>query len=100
MLAQPHDDNAGDWQGLDSAVQAPRYAAIAQILHTFQADSKVLDIGCGEAVLRSWLPKDVSYTGIEPSSLAERKAVARNASDRIIHTSGKFEAQRASASCS
>jgi SAM-dependent methyltransferase len=86
---RPYNDNAGDWQGLNSAEQAPRYATIAEILCTFQADMQVLDVGCGEAVLRSWLPKDASYTGIEPSSLAVRKAIERDASARIIHTSAE-----------
>lgn len=86
---QPYNDNAGDWQGLHSAEQTPRYAAIAEILSTFQTDPKVLDVGCGEAVLRSYLSKDVHYTGIEPSSLAVRKAIKLDASAKIIHTSAE-----------
>ena len=46
-----YDENAGDWQGLDSQDQAPRYLEIASILKNFGADLDVLDVGCGEALL-------------------------------------------------
>lgn len=88
------NDDAGEWRGLDSSDQAPRYATIAEILHTFNSDRKVLDVGCGEGVLRAWLPEYTDYTGIEPSSLAVRVAVERNGLARIIHTSAeKFDAR-------
>jgi SAM-dependent methyltransferase len=88
------NDDAGDWRGLDSLGQAPRYAAIAEILHRFNSDRKVLDVGCGEGVLRGWLPEYVDYTGIEPSSLAARIAVERKSLARIIHTSAeRFDAR-------
>jgi SAM-dependent methyltransferase len=86
---RPYNDNAGDWEGLDSVEQAPRYAAIVELLCAFQAELKVLDVGCGEGVLRSWLPMDTNYTGIERSSLATQKAIERDASARIIHTSAE-----------
>jgi len=87
------NDNAGEWRGLDSLGQAPRYAAIADILHTFNSDRKVLDVGCGEGVLRAWLPEYTDYTGIERSSLAVRIAVERYGLTRIIHTSAeRFDA--------
>jgi SAM-dependent methyltransferase len=86
------NDDAGEWRGLDSSEQAPRYAAIAEILHTVNCDRKVLDVGCGEGVLRAWLPEYTDYTGIERSSLAVRIAVERNRLARIIHTSAeRFE---------
>jgi SAM-dependent methyltransferase len=88
------NDDAGDWRGLDSSGQAPRYAAIAEILHSFNSDRKVLDVGCGEGVLRAWLPEYTDYTGIEPSSLAVRIAVERKGLARIIHTSAeRFDAR-------
>lgn len=88
------NDDAGDWRGLDSSGQAPRYAAIAEILHTFKSDTKVLDVGCGEAVLRAWLPDYTDYTGIERSSVAVRIAVQRNSLARIIHTTAEsFDAR-------
>lgn len=83
------DDNAGDWRGLDSPVQIPRYTAIAEILRDFRADRNVLDVGCGEALLRAYLPTDVNYTGIEPSAHAAGSASKRDASIKVIHTSAE-----------
>jgi len=88
------NDDVGEWRGLDSLGQAPRYAAIAEILHTFNSDRKVLDVGCGEGVLRGWLPEYTDYTGIERSSLAVQIAVERNSLAKIIHTSAeRFDAR-------
>src|SRR5262249_23790750 len=44
------------------------------------ADAKVLDVGCGQALLRSWLPGAARYKGIEPSVVAVRNAYERDAS--------------------
>jgi hypothetical protein len=44
----PYNDEAGDWQELDSPRQVPRYVAIADILRSFSANSDVLDVGCGD----------------------------------------------------
>jgi predicted TPR repeat methyltransferase len=64
------------------------------MLHTFNFDRKVLDVGCGEGVLRAWLPEYTDYTGIEPSSLAVRIATERNDLARINHTSAEgFDAR-------
>src|SRR5262249_35549286 len=84
---RPHNHEAGDWQGADSPTHAPRYAAIAEILHSFSAARSVLDVGCGEAELRAWLPKDASYIGIEPSGAAVQIATERNPSgDGLFQT--------------
>jgi len=91
---QIDNNEAGNWRGLDSPTETPRYAAIAGMLHSFKADGCVLDVGCGEAVLRTWLPKDTSYTGIEPSAVAVRSALERNPSVNIIHTKAEcFDAR-------
>lgn len=84
---------AGDWQGLDASTQIPRYSTIAEILHSFRADRKVLDVGCGEALLHAWLPKDADYTGIEPSDAAiTRITLDPDSKAKIIHTSAeRFE---------
>lgn len=82
---RPCNDEKGDWRGLDSPTQAPRYVAIAEILHGFKANGSVLDVGCGEALLRTHLPKATSYTGIERSATAAQIAIERNAST-IVHT--------------
>lgn len=39
-----------------------------------QVDGAVLDVGCGEGVLRSHLPASGRYVGIEPSKLAWARA--------------------------
>lgn len=87
---RPYNDEAGDWRELDSSTQTPRYATIAEMLHNFNVDGAVLDVGCGEALLRAWLPKDASYTGIEPSAAAVRIALERNPSAKIIHKGGEL----------
>lgn len=82
---RPHDDQSGDWQGLGSTAQSLRYAVIARMLRSYGADTKVLDVGCGEAVLRAWLPRESGYTGIEPSAAAVRIARERNPGADIVH---------------
>lgn len=62
-----HDDNSGDWQGLNNAAQGVRYRTIANMLAESQT---VLDVGCGEAVLHGFLGSECGYTGIDPSALA------------------------------
>ena len=49
----------------------------------------MLDVGCGEALLYSWLPTDADYTGIEVSALAVRSATARNGAIEVVHTSAE-----------
>ena len=62
------NDDSGDWQGLSSDDQAPRYRRLAELIG---CAGSVLDVGCGEAVLRSYLPNS-NYFGIEPSAKASR----------------------------
>ena len=85
---RPYNDEMGDWQGLNSSTQFPRYAAIAELLQTLPDGGSVLDVGCGEALLRPWLPR-TNYTGIEPSALAVRIARESNPSSKFIHTSAE-----------
>lgn len=65
-----NSDAAGDWQGLDAPIQAARYRAIAGMIEDLPEGARVLDVGCGEAVLRAYLPAAVRYTGVESSALA------------------------------
>lgn len=58
--------NSGDWQGLGDPQQAPRYRAIAELVPSLVT---VLDVGCGEGVMASYL-RNVYYWGVEPSKLA------------------------------
>jgi 2-polyprenyl-3-methyl-5-hydroxy-6-metoxy-1,4-benzoquinol methylase len=69
------NDDYGDWQGLASDTQQPRYQEIARVIGKFCPSGSVLDVGCGEAVLADYLPGSVTYTGIEPS--AQASAVSR-----------------------
>ena len=48
------DGEFGDWRGLDSEGQRPRYEAIAAELLK-RAPASVLDVGCGEAVLYDFI---------------------------------------------
>jgi SAM-dependent methyltransferase len=64
------NDDFGDWQGLASIEQAPRYQRIASLVEQLIQVGSVLDVGCGEAVLRDFLPRSILYRGIEPSAKA------------------------------
>jgi predicted TPR repeat methyltransferase len=83
---KPYNDLSGDWQGLSSPSEEPRYAAIVEMLWNFRAEARILDVGCGEAVLHDWLPTNTMYTGIEPSSVAVHKARERAPFEAIIHS--------------
>lgn len=96
MTAVVWNDHAGDWQSLHTREQAPRYQAIAGCILKAGAAS-VLDIGCGEAVMREYLPASIAYTGIEPSAIAAERA--RSGRGAIHHSrceeaavSGPFDA--------
>jgi SAM-dependent methyltransferase len=83
------NEQAGDWQGSDSLTHAPRYDTVASILRKFGADMSVLDVGCGEAMLRARLPKNTRYVGIERSGAAARIALKRTDSINIIRTTAE-----------
>ena len=85
MALKKWDDLSGDWQGLMSTDQAGRYLAIARAVERNCPAGAVLDVGCGEAVLREYLPESVEYTGIEPSSMAASLARTRSGPIQIIH---------------
>ncbi|MGH9345383.1 MAG: hypothetical protein ACRD19_16675 [Terriglobia bacterium] len=50
-MNKPWDDDAGNWQGLASSTQEPRYRTIAGFIDRFCGNGLILDVGCGEAVL-------------------------------------------------
>jgi 2-polyprenyl-3-methyl-5-hydroxy-6-metoxy-1,4-benzoquinol methylase len=64
------NNDSRDWEGLTSDDQRPRYEAIAGIIQEFCPSGAVLDVGCGEAILAGYLPRSVSYTGIDRSAKA------------------------------
>ena len=87
---RPWNDESGDWQSLGSSTQAPRYRAIARIIERFCPEGTVLDVGCGEAVLLDYLPKEVTYLGLEPSATAAELARSKHArSADIRHITGE-----------
>ena len=58
----------GDWADLDTAAQWPRYETIARLLHDLRADRAVLDVGCGAALLKRFLPSTCTYLGLDLSA--------------------------------
>jgi len=81
--------HSGDWQGSDHATHTPRWAAISEILANFEANKSVLDVGCGEATLRAWLPEDARYVGVERSAAAMQVALQHNPSASIFQTAAE-----------
>jgi SAM-dependent methyltransferase len=81
---KPRDPFAGGWQHLDDANQVPRYEAIERLLRAFHAQHNVLDMGCGEALLRAFLPHDAIYVGVEISPVAAHNAQVRFAGTATI----------------
>jgi 2-polyprenyl-3-methyl-5-hydroxy-6-metoxy-1,4-benzoquinol methylase len=94
------NDNAGDWQNLAATNQVPRYEAIARIIDTFCPGGSILDIGCGEAVLLSYLLTPAKYLGLEPSMKAAELARTKAARDNILHTTAEdFDAGKRQWDC-
>jgi 2-polyprenyl-3-methyl-5-hydroxy-6-metoxy-1,4-benzoquinol methylase len=83
------NDESGDWQDLALPTQAPRYKQIANFIDGFCPNGSVLDVGCGEAVLRDYLAEGVKYLGIEPSVKAVESARAKYGCDSIVHSTGE-----------
>lgn len=80
------DDDSGDWKNLQCASQFVRYEFISNLIRHCGAAS-VLDVGCGEAVLRKFLSPSIQYLGIEPSGKA-----AAGCTDVIVSTAEAFNA--------
>lgn len=86
---EQHNNTTGDWRHLDAPLDHPRYAFIAGLLQQYCVGGSLLDVGCGPALLRNWLPTEVRYTGIDLSAEAVQIARARDASLKIHHTSAE-----------
>jgi 2-polyprenyl-3-methyl-5-hydroxy-6-metoxy-1,4-benzoquinol methylase len=69
----------GEWAKLGDPAEMPRYAMIAGYSRTLDPAASVLDIGCGEGHLASWLFQDGTrrYVGIDVSNVAIQQARAR-----------------------
>jgi len=76
------DDELYYWRGLNSPQQAPRYLEIANLVARLCSDCSVLDVGCGEALLRGFLDQETAYFGIEGSPAAS--ASARRGEDAVL----------------
>jgi 2-polyprenyl-3-methyl-5-hydroxy-6-metoxy-1,4-benzoquinol methylase len=86
---KPWNDDAGDWQHLAAASQIPRYEELARIISKFCPRGSVLDVGCGEAVLLSFLPRCTGYLGIEPSKKAAGAAYTTHGSNCIVNVTAE-----------
>lgn len=67
------DTHWGDWTGLDTPDQLPRYRVIADWHQTYAPTASVLDLGCGQGLVRRYLSPAIPYTGIDlqPAAIAE-----------------------------
>jgi len=84
-VSEHWNDESGDWGDLDGPLQVPRYRTIARLVASFCPGwpRSILDVGCGEGVLRDYLP-EYDYFGIEPSRIAAQTASARSGQDHIF----------------
>lgn len=83
------NDDAGDWQNLAAASQAPRYEAVARIIGQFCPQGSLLDVGCGEALLLKYLPPSTRYLGLEPSKKAVQSARQQVTGECILCTTAE-----------
>ena len=67
----------GYWDFLGSEEEARRLRAVAELVHRHAPGAAVLDVGCGEGLLREHLGSAVSYVGIDLSREAIARAGAR-----------------------
>jgi 2-polyprenyl-3-methyl-5-hydroxy-6-metoxy-1,4-benzoquinol methylase len=69
----------GQWAKLGAPTEMPRFALIAGFSRRFSATASILDVGCGEGHLATWLCQDTErrYLGIDLSSVAVEQARAR-----------------------
>jgi 2-polyprenyl-3-methyl-5-hydroxy-6-metoxy-1,4-benzoquinol methylase len=69
----------GEWSRLGNLDEMSRYALIAGYIRNIGPAVSVLDVGCGEGHLASWLPQNGEhrYLGIDLSDVAIQKARVR-----------------------
>ena len=75
--------------------QFPRYALISALCDKLHPAAKVLDIGCGEGILFSWLHLCKQYVGIDLSHIAIEKAITRYG----LNQRGRFICSSAESYC-
>lgn len=73
------DYATGKWDYLRGDAERARFVVIANYISTFRPNASVLDIGCGEGILRGHFRGDEisSYVGIDLSEVAIHKAAGR-----------------------
>jgi len=76
------DDYArGSWDYLASVAEVPRYMVIANFLDRFCGSGPVLDVGCGEGLLKRYInPVRYELTGIDVSHVAIERAMHQHPS--------------------
>jgi SAM-dependent methyltransferase len=78
---------SGRWDYLHGGDEAARYEAIAGLLRRLRPGGSVLDVGCGEGILRDWLRPSgyAAYVGVDisPTALAAARRGA-GANDRFV----------------
>lgn len=75
----------GKWEYLDTPGEAGRYGVIAAYTHHFAAGGRVLDLGCGEALLFRHLEGFVGgYVGLEASAVAVERARVPPGRGRVL----------------
>ena len=79
-------DLDGDWQGLADDAQRIRYLTIAEMLKGH--DGSVLDVGCGEALLRSYSPP-IAGTSASSPRVSRPRAHRRHPSALILNTTAE-----------
>jgi 2-polyprenyl-3-methyl-5-hydroxy-6-metoxy-1,4-benzoquinol methylase len=69
----------GQWAKIGDPAEMPRYAMVAGYSRHFDPSASVLDVGCGEGHLSSWLCQDTErrYLGIDLSTVAVEQARSR-----------------------
>ncbi len=71
---------SGNWEYLSNLSETSRYAIIHNYAVRLISPARILDIGCGAGVLRSFFDEDefVSYVGLDLSGEAIRLSKSRN----------------------
>jgi SAM-dependent methyltransferase len=83
----------GIWRCLRRLPERPRYNQIVGYLNAFKPGGSVLDIGCGEGLMRDYLSKGAysSYLGIDISAEAIRLATQKGYSEAEFVTADAAE---------
>lgn len=77
---------AGRWRYLHEAAESPRYSTLARLLQRLSPGERILDAGCGEGILRLYLPADRRwrYTGLDHSAEALARLLGNHPDSRTI----------------